>query len=104
MASSSLFKVFFFTGLMVSCSCIAGTNELEGNRQGGDGYIAMQLMLKFLYDVETDMQELKADVEDTQVLKADMQQLKANTADDRRYIQELKAEIAELKSKNKGMW
>ena len=127
MASSSLLQVFLFFSLIVSGNCIAGTNELESLRQGGDGHLASYLMLRFLSDLETDMQELKAEVDlksevddtqelkadiqelkaevaNTQELKADMQQLKANTADDRRYIEELKAEIVELKSKNEGMW
>ena len=115
MAFTTLFKVFLFVSLMVFGSCIAGTNELDGIRQGGDGYLASYLMLKVVSGLETDMQELKAEVdlkaevEDTQELKEDIQELKAEVANSHELkaelhklkaevanIQELKAEVAEV--------
>ena len=59
MAFTTLFKVFLFASLMIAGSCIAGTNELDGIRQGGDGYLASYLMLKVISGLETNIQELK---------------------------------------------
>ena len=77
MASTTLFQVFLFVILMVSCSCIARTNEIQGLTQGDVGYLASQLILKVFSDLEADIQELKAKVADTQKLKAEITDLKS---------------------------
>lgn len=64
MSLTCIFKVLLFASLVVFCSCIAGKSEPECHRQGDVGYLASQLILKFFSDLETDIQELKAEVAD----------------------------------------
>ena len=102
MALTTIFRMVLFASLLVTCSCIAGTNELEGLAQGGDGQLISYLLLKIVSGLEADIHELKENLE----LKAqveDMQELKEKVADDGKLVEELKAEIMELKSKNRGM-
>ena len=120
MALRAILQLTLFASFLVTCSCIAGTNDLEGLAQGGDGQLVSYLLLRMVSGLETDMQELrnqmadmqelKARAEDIQELKAKVEvdggyieELKAQNADDGRKIEELKAEITELKSMNRGM-
>ena len=105
MACSSLFQVSLFVTLVVSCSCIAGSNQLNTDLgHSGTGYLASQLIFKVLTDIETDVEEVKTSVEEIHELKADVAdvkelkteitetlEMKADVAD----IQELKTEITE---------
>ena len=86
MALSALFQVYMFVNFIASGSCIAGANELESLAQGGDGQLIYNLLLRMVSGLETDIKELKVQV-----------------GDDGRYIEELKAQVAELESKSRGM-
>ena len=119
MALTTIFQVYLFTCLIISCNCIAGgnepkgvgANELEGLVQGcADGQLVSYLLVKIISGLEIDIRELKHQVDGMQELKAQIAngdriigELKAQAAYDGRYILELKDQVAKLESKNRGM-
>lgn len=67
------FQVLVCVCFMASVGCIAEENELEGLRKGSTGSLESHLILKIFSMLETDIQELKAEIADLKAKHEDKQ-------------------------------